>query len=445
MGAEHCFRVEGCSKRIYVDSAEPPSYPWDIDTEPMQELSKGYGWPEQGHEAEVESLAWHSKQGDGVRRDPPTATVSERIKETIADWLGIVWEIPDDFDSREAFLRAVKRLDWTSSPGVPYCYSHPTNGQLFGVVDGEPDEGRLEEVWLMVKNRLQDGSCDPIRLFVKTEPHKEKKILLKRWRLISSVSVVDQIIDHMLFGEMNDKLVDSWFETPLKIGWTPYKGGYRLIPKGPVLAIDKSSWDWTVMNWLVEIVMECRKSMARGRRFDDWARLVAWRYSCLFQQPLFQTSGGVQLRQLVEGVMKSGCVNTITDNSIMQLILHVRVCVELGLAPGWFWALGDDTLQQLPSNPKLYMDLLRQFCIVKQAVAKPEFAGFCFDTTPEPMYRGKHAYNLLHANPKFLTEFKRAYKLLYYKSKHLPKLLPYIQGAGLSDSQAREIWEGDDE
>lgn len=410
----------------------------------MEQLAEGYGWPAMGHDAEVESLAWHAKQGEGIRSDPPTLPVATRIRESIADWLAIRWEIPDDFDTKDAFLRAVERLDWTSSPGVPYCYDSPTNGQLFGVVDGRPDEGRLEEMWLRVKTRLQDRTCDPIRLFVKTEPHKRKKIELRRWRLISSVSVVDQIIDHMLFGEMNDLLVNSWFETPLKIGWTPFKGGYRLVPRGPVLAIDKSSWDWTVKRWILEEVLQVRLKMAHGSRYEDWANLVVWRYNCLFVRPLFQTSAGVQLRQLVEGVMKSGCVNTITDNSIMQLILHARVCVELGIPLGWFWALGDDTLQELPSRPKPYMDLLRQFCIVKQAVCKPEFAGFDFSTGAEPMYRGKHAFNILHADARYIDDFKRAYKLLYYKSRYLPEVLPYLAGSQLTDSQVRDIWEGDE-
>lgn len=409
----------------------------------MKELAKGYGWPQQGHDAEVESLAWHVQQADGIREDPPQCAEAIRLRETTADWLQVKWEIPDDFDTRAAFERAVERLDWTSSPGLPYCHDNPTNGSLFGVSEGIPSGERMDCMWEIVRQRLEDRTCDPIRLFVKPEPHKLKKIQLKRWRLISSVSVVDQLIDQMLFGEMNDQLVASWFETPLKIGWTPLKGGYRILPRGQVLAIDKSSWDWTVKAWLVEETLEVRLRLASGNRYEAWKKLVVWRYQCLFNRPLFQTSAGVQIRQNFLGVQKSGCVNTITDNSIMQLILHVRVSQELRIPLSWFWALGDDTLQPIPSKVKSYMELLRQFCIVKQAFAKSEFAGFDFSgSTIEPLYRGKHAYNILHADSRYLDDFKRAYKLLYFKSRYYPEVLPFLSGVKASDSAARQIWEG---
>lgn len=413
----------------------------------MKELSKGYGWPKQGAEAELESLCWHAQQREGLRTDAPTESVSSRMIEEASQWLGVKWKVPNDFDEKEAFLRAVKKLDWTSSPGVPYCYSNPTNGDMFGVVEGEPNMMKVEEVWQMVRQRMFDGTCDPIRLFVKPEPHKQKKIDRKQWRLISSVSVVDQLIDHMLFGEINDQLVKNWFETPMKIGWTPFKGGYKLVPKGKVLAVDKSSWDWTVQAWLVEQVMRLRKALADASspRYKDWVKLVEWRYSCLFDRPILQLSNGVQIRQEWVGCMKSGCVNTITDNSMDQLLLHLRICIELDIPIGWFWALGDDTLQGIPQKVVEYMRSLRQFCIVKQAIAKAEFAGFDFSgSTVEPMYRGKHAYTILHADERYIDDFKRAYKLLYFKSRYYPEVQPFLEKSKLGDVGAAAIWEGTD-
>lgn len=331
------------------------------------------------------------------------------------------WSIPDDFLERSHFERIVKtRLDWTSSPGYPYMRTAPTNGDLFRVKNGVVDSGMLDFYWEVVKQQISERRSDPIRLFVKAEPIKLKKIELGRYRLISSVSVIDQIIDHMLFSEMNQAMIDDWLYVPPKIGWAPVNGGWRLMPKGGWMALDKTAWDWTVQPWLLQVVLDLRHKLCRNPT-SRWWDLAQWRYVQLFASPIFITSGGMMLKQRHPGIMKSGCVNTIADNSIMQVILHLRVSLEMDVTPGKIYTMGDDTLQEDVPRLDEYMERMSRYSIVKQVVHNTEFAGNRFrGRVVEPLYRGKHAFTLLHLNPKYITELADSYTLLYHRSKFLP-------------------------
>ncbi|APG75811.1 hypothetical protein 2 [Hubei sobemo-like virus 19] len=298
-----------------------------------------------------------------------------------------------------------------------------TNRQLLCYKNSDVfDPQKIDRMWEIVRQKLGGSGPDPIKIFVKPEPHSLKKISLKRYRLISSVSLADQLIDHMLFGEMNDKLIAGWPYLPSKVGWSFIGGGWKAMPKGGSwLAIDKSSWDWTVRPWLFDLVLEARLGLCRtrGEVRDRWSKLAVMRYQQLFGNPIFITSGGFLLKQKRPGVQKSGCVNTISDNSMMQSLLHIRVCLETNQPIGVLFSMGDDTLQQAPPLLDEYLATLSKYCIVKQAGDEVEFAGFRFDgMLVEPVYHGKHAYNLLHADPNVLTDLSKAYPLLYHRSSN---------------------------
>lgn len=344
----------------------------------------------------------------------------------------VAWRIPDDFLQFSHYQRIVlNNLEWTSSPGYPYMLEATTNGQYFGFVEGAGvSQDKLMQVWELVKQRLSGSSPDPIRLFIKPEPHKEKKILKKAFRLISSVSVVDQIIDQMLFGTMNDLLVEEVLEVPSKAGWTPYCGGWKIMPVRNWMSMDKSGWDWTARLWLFHLTFELRKRLCRtsGPLLEQWVTMASRRYAELFVDPLFITSGGTLLRQKKPGVMKSGSVLTISDNSIMQVILHLRVCLENDWNIGDIYSMGDDTIQERPDNLEEYLEKIGQYCIVKDCRKAVEFAGHRFEgSRVEPLYLGKHAFQLLHANPKFEEEIAESYRLLYHRSSKLSVMASVLE------------------
>lgn len=362
--------------------------------------------------------------GNGLRGDPPSTHVRAVIMEHfLAAHKSVRWEIPKDFLTRTHFNRAILRLDMRSSPGYPYMLTAPTNGDYFKIGE-EWNEDRINHMWELVNLRIRtESEADPIRTFIKPEPHTDKKILEGRYRIISSVSVADQLIDHMLFGDMNDLLIKNWMFVPSKAGWSFLHGGWKLMPRSEEdhVAIDKSAWDWTVKLWLVEMILECRlkSCTTQGELLSFWYEKAAYRYRQLFCEAVFITSGGLMLKQLDDGIMKSGCVNTISDNSMMQYILHTRVCLENGFDIGRIMSMGDDTLQQKPEDLSLYLWSLGQFCKVKQADSLVEFAGFRFQgMRVEPCYRGKHAFTLLHVDDDVVDDMALSYSLMYHRSSY---------------------------
>lgn len=389
----------------------------------LEKRATGYGWPRFGHAAEVKSLAQHAGLRQGLRQDGLSKGEETRLLEmAVETHRAARWRIPDDCFSEAHYRRIVNALDWKSSPGYPYNLRAPTNRDLFQTNEnGIPSEPRVVEIWEIVQSRLQqllegEESADYVRLFVKPEPLKEKKLKAHRYRLIASVSIVDQIIDHMCFDEMNRTMYGAWMEVPSKVGWSPYVGGWKCMPKAQWLAIDKSSWDWTVGLWLIDLVFKLRQRLCANMT-PQWKQIAMMRYKILYLHPLFVTSAGVVLRQRNPGVMKSGCVNTIADNSIMQYLLHLRVCLETGEQPGGFMSMGDDTLQQPVNDLRKYLDQLNQYCIVKKADLGNEFAGMLFKGgRVEPLYAGKHAYSILYAKKQVLGDIASAYSLLYHRS-----------------------------
>lgn len=332
----------------------------------------------------------------------------------------------------------------TSSPGYPYMVQYSSNASFFGYDNGKFDEGRKWAIYRMVIERLRVRDSDPIRLFIKPEPHKESKRQKKAWRLISSVSVVDQIVDHLLFDGFNQKIQENHVYQVPQVGWAPVKQGWMHMPIQGV-AMDKSGWDWTVLPWLPELVLQLRVSLCNNLT-QEWLELASWRYNSLFGEPLLVTSGGHLLKQRQPGVMKSGCVNTIVDNSIMQDILNKVVECRTGLCSPWMMTMGDDTLQSNPGDIKGYVSELKKYCVVKDVVFGVEFAGFRFYLDRiEPLYTAKHCFTMLHLEEHLAEETAAAYALLYHRSSKGPLIKSILkQVSNLpSDAWLDEIWDGE--
>nr|UCS96380.1 MAG: RNA-dependent RNA polymerase [Riboviria sp.] len=428
--------------RMFVKTHIPEKYPWEVDVSSLEELASAYGWPDFGHKAEIRSLIHHLPLRDSIEEAPLSRSFSGDIVEEATKIVSAaLTKLPEDFMSRQHFDRVVAELDMHSSPGFPYLYEYTNNKALFGVVDGVFSEERKQAVYDRVVRRLEDRDSDPIRLFIKPEPHKKTKLEKGQFRLISSVSVIDQILDQMIFGEQNESFLNNYHFTPVKVGWSWMLGGWREVPRANMLACDKSSWDWTVSAWLIELELKVRGNLIVSPLKDYWLDLARWRYKCLFKDNIFVTSGGLVFRVLKPGLMKSGCVNTIVSNSLMQLLLHVRVSLELGKPIRNLWAMGDDTLQPVMAWGKDYVMRLSRYCILKECNETSEFAGFRWDGRfIEPIYKAKHAFQILHVKPKDFDVFALSYNLLYWRSSFLPEIRELFP---VPDIGFDRIWDGE--
>lgn len=395
-------------------------------------------------------MAVHSHIGDGLADDIELDKHWQIVNATVAAFAAAEWKIPEDFLEYTHFERVILGLDWNSSPGYPYLLKWSTNRDMFEVRDGKPSVAAKQRAWDMVMQRLLVEDADPVRLFVKPEAHKQSKLDSHRYRLISSVSVIDQILDHMLFGVMNQNMIDNYMLIPSKVGWSPYKGGWKIVPAGKMVATDKSAWDWTVKDWLVKAELAVRIYLCRnkgGQLFALWKRYALFRYNKLYTENIFVTSGGDFLRQLQPGVVKSGCVNTIATNSIMQVLIHHRACIDIDEAPKLLWAMGDDTLQYPQDDMQKYCKALSNYCMLKEYQMKTEFAGneFNIGANVEPLYRAKHMFNLLHVDPKVAPDLCFAYALLYHRSKGKDAMTKVLSELGLlvPDEYLDHVFDGE--
>lgn len=316
------------------------------------------------------------------------------------------------------FLEVCRNLNMQASPGFPLCRVYPTIGSFLG------DKLNLNEtnamhLYQQVKTRLREVSdADPFRVFMKAEPHKPAKVEQGKWRLIFCSSLVDQVIDHLLFDHLNQKIIDNHPKLPVKPGWSPFAGGLALLKsfENPV-ATDKSSWDWLYPPWLVTLVFRVRVGLYSNQP-RWWLKLAAYRYEQAFKRARILLSSGKVYKQLVPGLMKSGLVNTIVDNSIGQIILHVLASKRAGLmvSPRAI-AMGDDELKEWFEDWEEYFSKLTELSKIKEVSWTAEFAGVT--STGDPCHFERNLAHLIHIPDKDLPQALDSYQLNYALS---PKL-----------------------
>lgn len=323
----------------------------------------------------------------------------------------VIWNLPDDFDSYENFERAVSKVEMQSSPGLPYCREHPTNEKWLEFDGLQPSPLKLQRLWIDVQNFMKGDFDVQYRTFIKMEPHKKSKCLEKRWRLIMACPLNVQIAWSMLFGYQNDLEIQQSYKIPSQQGLQLIHGDWKhyyrsWVSQKLVSSLDKSAWDWTAPYWALQMDLELRYRLARGVRVGDW-RIIAERlYDDMFKHPTLVTTEGHILKQLKPGIMKSGCINTISTNSHCQVFMHILTCLETRTNPYPMPAcLGDDTLHHPKHLNDDVMDAYKEYGIQIKAISeKMEFAGCEFtDKGPVPAYRSKHIYKLLH-QPDDLVE-----------------------------------------
>nr|AYP67537.1 RNA-dependent RNA polymerase [Store beach virus] len=315
-------------------------------------------------------------------------------------------------------------MEMDSVPG--YCELArlgSTNGTALGWNGMECDPERLDYLRALVADRVRqleagNDTADDIKLFIKQEPHKAAKVAEGRFRLISAVSVVDSIVDRMLFSEMADVALESACLTPSAVGWTPIRGGYRIVRArfpNRVLCADKSAWDWTVSGWMVDAARELFKRLCINPS-EKWLHLVDMRFKQLFEKAVFRTSDGARFQQEDRGLMKSGCYLTILMNTVLQVLVHLIASRRAGQEPGDLLAMGDDTIQEVPDDLEAYLTELKKLGVVvkPKVISCVEFAGFEFTSSScVPCYENKHRFQLEHLDEELAVDTLASYQLLY--------------------------------
>lgn len=187
------------------------------------------------------------------------------------------------------------------------------------------------------------GLMDPIRIFPKNEPHKATKLKEGRIRLISSVSIIDNITDRCIFGLQNANEIENWKEIPSKPGMgftsedvdtiTAEVSSYK-----DAKSTDASGWDWSVQGWEYDMEAEARILLMEG--CTPFAQSIIRNRMWCMSLGVFILPDGSIYAQRVRGIMKSGLYVTSSSNSRIgfmdyKIIGGNRVMVQ-----------GDDTVQE---------------------------------------------------------------------------------------------------
>lgn len=376
----------------------------------------------------------------------------EEIEQVLAPWRTNGYVIGEEGWFEEEFERALNDLDPKASVGLSIMRAYGSDvGTALGwdAVSQTYDPNRVWVLREATRARMRAPEApDDILVFIKPEPHKLEKIKDERFRLISAVSLVDTMVDRIMFGWLHRAVMSSVGQTPCLIGWTPYNGGYRYLTYRhageEVLCIDKSSWDWTVPGWLLVMVRELIEALCPGAP-QWWREWFRRRWISLFRDAIFQFQNGVRVQQPGWGVMKSGCYLTILINCLGQMILHALACMRLGIPFDWMWfhCVGDDTAQRPVKDLRAYIAIMENLgFVIKEMMQGKEFE-FCGHRIASgrcvPAYTGKHVFKILTAPEAMLPDILAAYQWAY---AHDDKVWDWLSRLllGIAPSKFRDRW-----
>lgn len=412
----------------------------------MREALHSYGPADTSPAAEFHSFRTQMEDA-AVRRltvKPPTEDEAGLVLAWMEKAYSGLPGVDENWASRENFLSELRNLDLTSSPGWPYMRSASTIKQWLGADDfGNYDEQRVEMLWYDTQQVLAGTYEHWFRVFVKDEPHKAAKVKAGRWRLIIAASLPVQMAWRLCFSRQNDWLNENPYSTPSAHGLVFAHGGWRRFKAhcqsaGIRYSRDISAWDINAPGWVFRLIREFRTRM-RGP--DSWRTVVSGLYRDAFKDSRLLFSRGFVLQQTFEGFMKSGLFNTIADNSLAMVMMHVLASFRARVPVGAVWATGDDVLQSYISDGYI-RELEGLGCKVKEYSQCLDFMGTNFSKKPKPMYFHKHIVNAITVKVDVLPDLLDSYLRLYaYSDRRLLwETFAQVMGIRVHSGAYYECW-----
>jgi len=393
---------------------------WSRALELDQELGK-YDWPSRTSEAEKYSFALQCDKHK-IRRYKPSF---EELNNSKSFALGqyLKHELP-----RFWHLLSIESLDFAieyhkmfikpdSTPGVPYSMMANRNDKLLEQLGTRFNDlvisriyRRLEisekELRQLTRQQMVDlNLMDPVRVFVKSEPHKKKKLEEGRVRLIMSVSIVDKMIEMLLCRHLYKKEIANWETIPSKPGIGFDRDGVTsvyndVMTHGNMCSTDISGWDWNVDDWQIIDEADCVIDLCVNPS-REWAHIL--RNTAIIEtKSIYQFSDGQLVQPIFEGVVNSGKFKTSRGNSFMRTRLAFLIGANKCIAAG------DDTVETFVDDAvskyakfgfeiKEYQPVVDTFEFCSRLYGK----GYSYPVNSE-----KILMNLLHNVPHSPIEFR---------------------------------------
>lgn len=275
------------------------------------------------------------------------------------------------------------------------------------------------EIMLMTPEELvKNGVCDPVKVFVKNEPHNAKKVASGMFRIIASVSLCDQIVTRLISERQNKMEIAFWQTCPSKPGMGLNDSGLailagcaeEILEHGDIMETDVSSWDWTVQQWELDMDAKARIKLAGISNDHPVARLLRI-HAKVVGNSVFVTSDGQMYAQVIPGGQLSGDYNTSSTNSRVRVLLSL--VARHKISPEVFFrylkqllvvSMGDDTYELYVPGIEKVMEECGH--IIKDVQIRKTLAGleFCSqkykeDGTASPVDPWKTFFRYLAHRP----------------------------------------------
>jgi len=254
----------------------------------------------------------------------------------------------------------------TSTPGVPWNSYGTTNKVVLetsrGVISRAVAQSFAnmvfhgEDVFAMDAEQLVlNGIRDPVRVFIKNEPHKESKIQSGKLRLISGVSLVDQIKERCIGRVQNEAEIAQWETCPSKPGiglddesLLVMADNFRdMLTRGLICSSDVSGFDWSVKGWELRADAERRRILSGAQSGSLYDFLLRVQAHCVANS-VFVLPDGRMWSQMREGIQLSGSYWTSSTNSAMRILMTLVARARAGqdLLPLDQVTMGDDSVER---------------------------------------------------------------------------------------------------
>lgn len=214
---------------------------------------------------------------------------------------------------------AISRLDLTSSTGFPWNKLYPTKRELL-----EKDlnfYSWLEKDWELLAT---DEWTTIASSSLKEELRPQVKIDENSQRTFTAMAADATVQGNRLFVDQNEKMYASHLKTASAIGMSPLLGNWdKLYRKLNVFqngyALDESQYDSSLRKFLVWGCGQLRwKMFALELQTPENLKRVQNYYRNLVNTLILTPEGIMVTKKLG---MPSGCVNTVTDNTLMLYTL----------------------------------------------------------------------------------------------------------------------------
>lgn len=398
---------------------------------------KAYAWPPRGAEAEKISFKLQCDKHIKEFKLPTVAEILESDERLLP--LYIRHDLPK-------FLLSYDRVEWSraidemklfvkpeASPGVPHAKVANRNDRFLEIMGERFNDivldrierilsRSLEELQGMTrKERLDADLMDPVRVFVKNEPHKIEKIKEGRVRLIMSVSLTDKMIEMLLSRHLCKLEIQNWKTIPSKpgIGFSEEDNDsvYQdVVGCGlPMSFADVSGWDWGVKMWMISDEAESviKLSNQHSSVFNKLIRAKA----ILEGASIYQFSDGMLVEPDYPGIVNSGKLRTSRGNSWMRVRLADLIGSRKTIAAG------DDSVENTVEDaPAKYLEYGIR-CKDYQPVEN--YFEFCsrnyYDGGSYPVNKAKMVMNLVHNKPENFIQYKALMIGFEDEMKHHPE------------------------